>query len=76
MGSLPLAFTCLPCPTKLVVPLFESNVPSKVSVRASCTRKILERVVVRVDDSDRTSKAAETAAIGPEVNVITVAWGR
>ena len=66
---------CLPSETRSVV-FVETRTPSKVSTSASSMRKVLERIVKRVEDSDRTSRAAEMAARGPDVNAMTAIWGR
>lgn len=52
---------------------FESSVPSKVSIRASSIRKVRERRLMRVELSLSVRRAAEKAAIGPDVNAITAA---
>ena len=54
----------------------ETSTPSNVSVRASSIRKVLLRIVKRVEDSDKTSKAPLTAAKGPDVKAMTATWGR
>lgn len=74
IGS-PPALICLPSDTKSVV-FFDSRAPSKVSVRASSMRKVLLRMVIRVELSLRTSKAPLMAARGPLVKAIMAAWGR
>ena len=38
-------------------------------------RKVLESIVKSVDDSERTSSAAEIAARGPDVNAMTAICG-
>ena len=38
-------------------------------------RKVLESIVKSVDDSERTSSAAEIAASGPDVNAMTAICG-
>ena len=38
-------------------------------------RKVLESMVKSVDDSERTSSAAEIAARGPDVNAMTAICG-
>ena len=74
MGSFP-DLIWRPPETRLVV-FFETSVPSNVSVSASSMRKVLLRMVMRVELSLRTRRAALTAAKGPDVKAIIAACGR
>ena len=74
IGS-PPALICLPSESRFVHS-FESSVPSNVSMRASSMRNVLERRLMRVELSLSVRSAAEKAAIGPEVKVMTAACGR
>ncbi len=71
IGSLP-ALTCLPSDTRSVHS-HETSVPSNVSTRASCMRKVLEMRLMMVELSLRVSKAADIAARGPLVKAIMAA---
>lgn len=66
--------TSLPVATNLPHPC-SSNVPSKVSSKASRRKKNLARKVVIAEDSERTKRAAEKGARGPFVKERIAACG-
>jgi len=63
---------CLPPDTRFVHSL-DSSVPSKVSTSASAMKNVLDSKLTRVELSLKVSKAADTAAIGPDVKAMSAA---
>jgi len=50
--------------------------PSKVSTKASCSKNVRERRLIRVDDSLRVRRIVVKAAKGPLTNTSTASCGR
>ena len=53
-----------------------TRTPSNVSTRASWMRKVRERMLIRVEDSERTRRMVVNAASGPFTNTRTASCGR
>lgn len=53
----------------------DTKTPSKVSTKASSIKKVFDKMVKMVEDSDKTSMAAVSGARGPEVIAMIAIWG-